>query len=60
MTYTGQSVEYIEDAVGIDRSGSLKGSVAFGCTSRGQAHRFGKAILFTERMETDTELLALV
>ena len=50
-----QSVEYIEDAVGIDRFGFIKKEVvAFGCTSRGQAHRFGKAILFTERMETDT------
>jgi len=50
-----QSVEYIEDEVGIDRFGFIKKDVvAFGCTSRGQAHRFGKAILFTESMETDT------
>jgi predicted phage tail protein len=50
-----KAVEYIEDAVGIERFGFIKKDVvAFGCTSRGQAHRFGKAILFTERMETDT------
>ena len=50
-----QAVEYVEDSVGIDRFGyNKKDVVAFGCTSRGQAHRFGKAILFTERMETDT------
>ena len=50
-----QAVEYIEDEVGIDRFGFIKKEVvAFGCTSRGQAHRFGKAILFTESMETDT------
>jgi len=50
-----QSIEYIEDIEGITRFGFIKKEVAaFGCTSRGQAHRFGKAILFTERMETDT------
>ena len=50
-----QAVEYIEDAEGVERFGFIKKEVvAFGCTSRGQAHRFGKAILFTERMETDT------
>jgi len=50
-----QSIEYIEDIEGIARFGFIKKEVAaFGCTSRGQAHRFGKAILFTERMETDT------
>ena len=50
-----QAIEYVEDAVGIERFGFIKKDVAaFGCTSRGQAHRFGKAILFTERMETET------
>ena len=50
-----QAVEYIEDAVAIERFGFIKKDViAFGCTSRGQAHRFGKAILFTESLETDT------
>tara|TARA_R110000772_G_scaffold170373_2_gene282264 strand:- start:3184 stop:6762 length:3579 start_codon:yes stop_codon:yes gene_type:complete len=50
-----QSVEYIEDLEGVERFGYIKKDVAaFGCTSRGQAHRFGKAILFTESMETDT------
>jgi predicted phage tail protein len=50
-----QAVEYIEDLEGVERFGYIKKDVvAFGCTSRGQAHRFGKAILFTESMETDT------
>jgi predicted phage tail protein len=50
-----QAVEYIEDHVAIERFGFIKKDViAFGCTSRGQAHRFGKAILFTESLETDT------
>jgi predicted phage tail protein len=50
-----QAVEYVEDSVGIEQIGFIKKDVAaFGCTSRGQAHRFGKAILFTERMETET------
>ena len=54
-----QAVEYIEDAVGIERFGFIKKEVvAFGCTSRGQAHRFGKAILFTERMETEVVTFA--
>ena len=54
-----QAIEYIEDAVGVERFGyNKKDVIAFGCTSRGQAHRFGKAVLFTERMETDTVTFA--
>lgn len=49
-----QAIEYIEDHDGIERFGYRKKDVvAFGCTSRGQAHRFGKAIMFAEKMETE-------
>lgn len=50
-----QKIEYVSDHEGIARYGIQQTEVvAFGCTSRGQAHRFGKAILYTERMETET------
>ena len=50
-----QKVEYVEDAVGIAKYGVQQVQVtAFGCTSRGQAHRFGLWTLYTERMETET------
>lgn len=49
-----QSVEYVEDEDGIRRYGYIKtDTTAFACTSRGQAHRWGKWLLFTERMETE-------
>lgn len=49
-----QKVEYIEDREGIERFGIRQTEVtAVGCTSRGQAHRFGRRILYTERMETE-------
>lgn len=47
-----QKIEYVEDAVGITRYGIVPTDVtAMGCTSRAQAHRFGKALLFTEQYE---------
>ncbi|MFA5388054.1 MAG: phage tail protein, partial [Candidatus Paceibacterota bacterium] len=50
-----QTVEYVEDREGIARFGIRDTEVvAFGCTSRGQAHRFGLWSLITEREETDT------
>ena len=50
-----QSIEYVADEEGIARYGFIKTDVAaVGCTSRGQAHRLGRAILYSERMETDT------
>lgn len=50
-----QKVEYVSDDEGVARYGIQQTEVvAFGCTSRGQAHRFGKAILYTERLETET------
>lgn len=49
-----QEIEYVEDLAGIARYGVVqKELVAVGCTSRGQAHRIGKWLLYTERMETE-------
>lgn len=49
-----QKVEYVEDTIGIARYGVIETEVlAFGCTSRGQAHRVGKWFLYTERYETE-------
>ena len=49
-----QSVEYVEDQEGITRYGVVSTDVvAFGCTSRGQAHRIGKWLLYSERLETE-------
>lgn len=50
-----QKVEYVQDREGIARYGVVQTEVtAFGCTSRGQAHRVGRWILYTERMESET------
>jgi predicted phage tail protein len=50
-----QKVEYVEDQAGIARYGVTETSfTAFGCTSRGQAHRMGKWLLYTERLEDET------
>lgn len=50
-----QKVEYVEDAAGILRFGIIESQVvAMGCTSRGQAHRLGKWILYTEKYESET------
>lgn len=49
-----QAIEYVEDRDGVIRYGVIEKSiVAFGCTSRGQARRAGKWLLYTERMETE-------
>lgn len=49
-----QKIEYVEDAEGIERYGVIQTEVvAIGCTSRGQAHRYGRRILYAERMETE-------
>lgn len=48
-------IEIVEDGDAIARFGwRLIEVVAFGCTSRGQAHRFGKWILDSEKNETET------
>lgn len=50
-----QKIEYVEDLEGISLYGIVQTEVAaLGCTSRGQAHRYGRRILYTERMETET------
>ena len=49
-----QKVEYVEDADGIARFGIIQTEVvAVGCTSRGQANRVGRWILYTEQSETE-------
>ena len=49
-----QKIEYVEDADGIARYGIVQTEVvAVGCTSRGQANRVGRWILFTEQSETE-------
>jgi len=49
-----QNIEYVEDLEAIKRYGIRKTeSVAFGCTSRGMAHRVGLWTLYTGRMESD-------
>jgi predicted phage tail protein len=50
-----QKVEYVEDADGIAKYGVIQSEiVALGCTSRGQAHRLGKWLLYTSQHETET------
>lgn len=47
-------VEYIEDQDGISKLGINETEiVAIGCTSRGQAHRIGKWLLYSENTETE-------
>lgn len=49
-----QAVEYVEDPEAIALFGIRKTeSIAFGCTSRGQAHRVGLWTLYSERLESD-------
>lgn len=49
-----QKFEYVEDTDGIARYGVLNLQVeAVGCTSRGQANRFGRWMLYTEQHETE-------
>jgi predicted phage tail protein len=50
-----QKVEYVEDADAIARFGVVPTEVvAVGCTSRGQAARVGRWLLFSERYEAET------
>lgn len=49
------STELVEDPVAIERYGrNLLKMDAFGCTSRGQAHRMGLWVIKTEVLETQT------
>ena len=50
-----QKIEYVQDDAAVAKYGVIKAQVtAFGCTSRGQAHRVGKWLLYSEQLETET------
>ena len=50
-----KAIEYIADDSMIARYGyNVKKMTAYGCTSRGQAHRYGKWVLETSRLEQCT------
>lgn len=50
-----QKIEYVEDEDAIKRYGIIQSEIlAVGCTSRGQAHRLGKWLIYSERYETET------
>ncbi|WP_238336847.1 phage tail protein [Mannheimia pernigra] len=50
-----RAIEYVSDDEEIKKHGlNLSQVTAFGCTSRGQAHRTGKWILETEKREKET------
>ncbi|OYV42801.1 MAG: host specificity protein J, partial [Burkholderiales bacterium 21-58-4] len=49
-----QVVEYVQDDALVAKYGVVKAQVtAMGCTSRGQAHRWGQWLLYTENLETE-------
>jgi predicted phage tail protein len=50
-----QKIEYVQDDDGVRLYGVKRADVvAFGCTSRGQANRLGKWLLYSEKAETET------
>ena len=49
-----QKIEYVEDAAGVAKYGIIQTEVvAVGCTSRGQAHRLGRRLIYTNLYETE-------
>lgn len=49
-----QKIEYVEDSDLVQQIGYKRmDTIAFGCTSRAQAHRVGLWILYTEKVETN-------
>lgn len=49
-----QVIEYVEDPELVQKFGIRKGdTIAFGCTSRGQANRVGRWILYTESYQSE-------
>lgn len=53
-------VEYVDDPEGIARYGVQQTEIiCMGCTSRGQARRWGRYVLATERRETNTTVYAV-
>jgi hypothetical protein len=55
-----QAVEIVEDTQHILETGKIisKDVIATGCTSQGQAHRFGKWHILTEKLETEVVTFA--
>lgn len=50
-----QRVEYVSDEAAIAKYGVIETQIAaFGCTSRGQANRAGRWLLYSEQQETQT------
>lgn len=50
-----QKIEYVQDEELVKQHGIIESTItAFGCTSRGQAHRYGKWMLAVERYCTET------
>ena len=55
VEYAEKAVEYVADDLMTARYGyNVKKITAYGCTSRGQAHRYGKWVLETSRLEQCT------
>lgn len=55
-----KAIEYVSDDEEIRKHGlNVKKITAFGCTSRGQAHRTGLWLLQTEKLETKTVTFAV-
>jgi predicted phage tail protein len=54
LTSRDVAYEVVEDAESISKYGVLKDEIsAFACTSRGQAHRLGEWLLYTDRYESE-------
>lgn len=52
--YYESTIEYVEDQEAIKKDGVIETEVsAFGCTSRGQANRLGRWLLYTEKYEAE-------
>ena len=49
------AIEYVEDSEAVKELNGIREIevVAYGCTSRGQAHRMGRRILLTEKLENE-------
>ncbi len=53
--FYAKAIEYVQDDALVAKYGYVKAQVAaVGCTSRGQAHRFGQWLLYTENLDTET------
>lgn len=53
------TVEYVEDQEAVKKFGVIETEItAFGCTSRGQANRLGRWLLYTEKYESEVVTFA--